>query len=114
MSKSEARKHQVSAGGLRISDFGFHSDFGFRISDMVVHSGRLPAFSREGAGFRVSGRLIERLVAEADLEDEDAVELLQKRLIREGVEKALKDAGARLGDDVSIGSVSFEFIPEGE
>lgn len=82
---------------------------------VVLRPGREEfSVSREGAGFRVSGRLIERLVAEADLEDEDAVELLQKRLIREGVEKALKDAGARLGDDVSIGSVSFEFIPEGE
>jgi Obg family GTPase CgtA-like protein len=37
---------------------------------------------------------------------------LQKRLVREGVERQLVGAGARRGDEVVIGSVTFEFIPE--
>lgn len=70
--------------------------------------------SREGPGFRVSGHLIERLVAAADFDDDEDVEKLQKRLIKEGIEKALAEAGARIGDDVTIGGMTFEFIPEGE
>jgi hypothetical protein len=33
--------------------------------------------------------------------------------VKEGVERELVAAGARRGDEVVIGEVAFEFIPEG-
>lgn len=69
---------------------------------------------REGARFRVVGRGIERWVAEADLEDPRTVSRLQRRLVKEGVERELAAAGARRGDEVVIGAVAFEFLPEAE
>jgi GTP-binding protein len=69
---------------------------------------------REGERFRVVGRGVERWVAGADLEDPAEVRRLQKRLMREGVERQLAAAGARRGDEVLIGGVAFEFFPEEE
>jgi GTPase len=69
---------------------------------------------REGEGFRVVGRGVERWVAETDLEDPKEVARLQKRLVRDGVERELERAGARRGDDVRIGATSFEFLPGAE
>ena len=43
-----------------------------------------------------------------------ALSRLQRRLVKEGVERELVSAGARRGDEVLIGNVAFEFIPEGE
>ena len=69
---------------------------------------------REGERFRVIGRGVERWVSEADLEDPIKLEQLQRRLVKEGVERELAAAGARRGDEVVIGDVAFEFFPEGE
>jgi len=81
---------------------------------VVLRPARQPFIvSREGARFRVSGRHVERWVAAADLDDENEVIALQRRLARAGVEKRLAEAGARRGDEVVIGSSIFEFIPEG-
>ena len=70
------------------------------------------AVTRDGDRYRVTGRGVERWVSETDLEDPAAVVRLQKRLVKEGVERQLVSAGARRGDEVVIGSVTFEFIPE--
>lgn len=67
---------------------------------------------RVEAGFRVTGEEPERLVARTDLDDESAVAVLQRSLKRLGVEAELTRAGARLGDDVEIGSEVFTFVPE--
>ncbi|MEX2420432.1 MAG: GTPase ObgE [Actinomycetota bacterium] len=69
---------------------------------------------RDGHRFRVIGRGVERLVTDADLNDPTTLERLQRRLVREGVERALAAAGARRGDEVVIGQVAFEFLPEVE
>jgi len=68
---------------------------------------------REGERFRVIGRDVERWVSETDLDDSVKLERLQRRLVREGVERELASAGARRGDEVVIGDVAFEFLPEG-
>ena len=68
---------------------------------------------REGERFRVIGRDVERWVSETDLDDSVKLERLQRRLMKEGVERELASAGARRGDEVVIGDVAFEFIPEG-
>ncbi|HWL65870.1 MAG TPA: GTPase ObgE [Actinomycetota bacterium] len=68
--------------------------------------------AREGAAWRVSGSEPERVVAITDLDNDEAVARLQKRLLRLGVERALEAAGARAGDEVRIGDAQFDFEPE--
>ena len=84
-----------------------------RSSVVVLRPGR-PSFTvrREGEAFRVIGRGVERWVGETDLEDPDQVRTLQRRLVREGVERQLQLAGARPHDEVRIGEATFEFLPE--
>ena len=65
----------------------------------------------EGERFRVVGRGVERLVSETDMDDPARVAKLQRRLVKEGVERELEAAGARPGDEVVIGDVAFEFRP---
>ncbi len=62
--------------------------------------------------FRVSGRGIERLVARYDLDNEDALAHLERRLRGIGVIEALRDAGFEPGDDVEIAGVAFDLDPE--
>lgn len=63
-------------------------------------------------GWRVSSRRAERAVATTNLDNDEAVRRLQRKLISMGVERALEEAGAKRGDDVVIGGASFEFEPE--
>ncbi|MEX2203742.1 MAG: GTPase ObgE [Actinomycetota bacterium] len=81
--------------------------------DYVVLRPARPRFvvRREGERYRVVGRGVERWVAESDLDDPRLVAQLQKRLVKEGVERELLVAGARRGDEVVIGSTAFEFLP---
>jgi GTP-binding protein len=67
---------------------------------------------REGDAWRVSGRRAERAVATTDMDNDEAVARLQRRLIAMGVERLLEDAGARRGDEVRIGETEFDFEPE--
>ena len=72
---------------------------------------RLEAFtvSREGDAFRIAGSALERLVAKADLENEEAVAYLQDVIARAGVDQALRRAGAVPGDTVLVGEIPLEF-----
>jgi len=67
---------------------------------------------REGEGWVVVGRQAARAVAVSDLTNADAVAYVQRRLKRLGVDRALVRAGAREGDAVRIGAMSFEFSPD--
>ena len=79
---------------------------------VVLRPGREPfTVRREGEGFRVEGRVLERWVEETDLEDPAQVTSLQDRLRREGVERKLDEMGARRGDEVRIGDRAFEYLP---
>jgi GTP-binding protein len=62
--------------------------------------------------FRVSGSGIERLVARYDLDNEDALAYLERRLRGIGVIDALQGEGFEAGDDVEIAGVAFELDPE--
>jgi GTP-binding protein len=90
---------------------------------VVIHrplpEGFTVARTGEGA-FRVEGRVAERAVALNDLTSDEAAEYVQGRLRRMGVDRALARAGARDGDEVTIGELSFtwyrdqpEFIGDG-
>jgi GTPase len=77
-----------------------------------------PAAAREfeveklGAGeFRVSGDVVERLIARHDMENEEALAHVERRLHRLGVISALEAAGFVPGDDVEIGGIVFELDP---
>jgi GTP-binding protein len=73
---------------------------------------RAYSVERVGPGsFRVSGRGIERLVARYDLDNEDALAHLERRLRGIGVIDALEASGFQAGDDVEIAGVAFELDP---
>ena len=60
----------------------------------------------------VSGKGLERMIAMTDMENEDGVRRLQRRLERLGVFEKLKTAGAEEGDTVRIRDVEFDYIDE--
>jgi GTP-binding protein len=64
---------------------------------------------REGGGFVVVGRQAERAVAVSDLTNVEAMQFVQERLRRIGVDRALARAGAQEGDLVRIGGMTFEY-----
>ncbi len=77
-----------------------------------------PAAKREfsiertpAGGFRVVGDAVERLVQRWDVENEEALAHIERRLQKMGVTDALTKAGFEPGDDVEIGGVVFEFDP---
>lgn len=59
--------------------------------------------------WRVNGREAERSVALSDLTDIGALDYARARLRKLGVDKALKRAGVRDGDEVRIGSFAFDY-----
>ena len=70
------------------------------------------AIERTGDGFVVTGRDVVRAVALSDLTDIDALAYVHRRLKRLGVDRALARAGARPGDQVMIGDLSFTYEVE--
>lgn len=59
----------------------------------------------------VRGKRIERMVNMTDLSSKDAIRHLHRRLERQGVIEALKQAGCKEGDTVVIDNWEFEFAP---
>ena len=80
----------------------------------VLHRPLGPTFTvrKEEGGWRIEGLAAERAVAFADLTLPEAADMAAWRLSRLGVDQALREAGAVEGDEVRIGEISFEFIPE--
>ena len=60
--------------------------------------------------FEVSGGDVERLVIMTDLDSEDAVRHLHRRLERLGVIRRLRELGAKDGDKVKVGLVQLDFV----
>lgn len=83
-------------------------------SEPVIHRPAPEGFSieRTGGGFVVRGRPAERAVAVSDLTNAQALEYVQLRLRRLGIDRALARAGAREGDSVTVGGFSFEYQPD--
>jgi GTP-binding protein len=61
--------------------------------------------------FRVHGEAVDRLIARHDIENDEALAVIEHRLHRLGVINALRQAGFEPGDDVEIGGVVFELNP---
>jgi GTP-binding protein len=88
------------------------------LADLAEHRVFRPAGDRAytvervtDRSFRVSGKGIERLVARYDLDNEDALAHLERRLRGIGVIGALEAEGFEPGDDVEIAGVAFELDP---
>ncbi len=88
------------------------------IEDLAEHRVFRPAVERSfevtrlGAGsFRVSGPGIERLLLRYDLDNEDALAHLERRLRGIGVIRALEAEGFEPGDEVEIAGVAFDLDP---
>jgi GTPase len=62
-------------------------------------------------GFVVHGVRPERWIRQTDFTNDEAVGFLAGRLNRLGVEEQLAKAGAREGDAVTIGGVTFDWVP---
>lgn len=60
----------------------------------------------------VTGKGVARLVARYDLENDEALRYLERRLARIGVIQALERQGFQPGDEVEIAGVAFELHPE--
>jgi GTP-binding protein len=88
------------------------------VAELAEHRVFRPAAERayrverigEGS-FKVSGAGIERLVARYDLDNEDALAHLERRLRGIGVIRALEAEGFEPGDEVEIAGVAFELDP---
>ena len=68
--------------------------------------------TREGSSWRVRGRRAEAAVSRTNMDSEEAVARLQRKLISIGVERELARSGAQKGDEVRIGEIAFTFEPE--
>jgi GTP-binding protein len=80
--------------------------------DVVVHRPAPEEIEVERAAdgsFVVVGRAALRAVSLSDLTNDDAVDYMQHRLRRLGVERALVRAGVRDGDTVHLGALSFTY-----
>ncbi len=64
---------------------------------------------RDDGSFEVQGREAARAVALSDLTNVEALDVARERLARLGVDRALARAGARNGDVVHIGSMTFDY-----
>jgi GTP-binding protein len=64
----------------------------------------------EDGTWRVSGRTAERVVAMADLTNVEAMEYVQYRLRKMGVDRALARAGVREGEVVRIGPIELDYL----
>ena len=81
---------------------------------VVLRPGR-PRFTvtREGAGWRVKGQNVERLVLETDLDDEHPAREVPEAAGPRGHRTTARGAGGEpAGDEVAIGDRVFEFIPD--
>ncbi len=101
------------AGGQRATGGGET-----RLDDLAEHRVFRPASRRgfkvaqsDAGAFVVEGESVENLVARYDLDNEDALAHLERRLRGLGVIRALEAAGFEAGDDVEIGGIAFDLDP---
>lgn len=60
-------------------------------------------------GYRIVGKRIERMVQMTQLDNDEGIRNLHRRLMRIGIIDRLREMGASEGDSVLVGDVEFEF-----
>jgi GTP-binding protein len=86
---------------------------GHRVYRHVPSEPGPPRVERDPDGaYRVTDPSVERMVERTDLDEEEAVVILQRRLAAAGVDSALAAAGCGEGDTVRIGSAEFTYTAE--
>ena len=86
---------------------------GHRIYRHVSHEPGPPRVERDPDGaYRVIHPAVLRIVERTDLDEEEAVAVLHRRLAAAGVDAALAAAGCQDGDTVRIGSAEFTFAAD--
>ena len=83
------------------------------VEPIVIHRPEEEGFAvrRDDDGaWRVVGKAAERVVAMADLTNQEAIDYVHHRFRTMGVERALARAGAREGDLVRIGAIELEYV----
>ncbi len=86
---------------------------GHRVYRHIPRAPEAPRVEREPDGaYRVHAQAVERLVERTDLDEEEAVSALQRRLAAAGVDAALAEAGCRDGDTVRIAGIEFTYLAE--
>ncbi len=78
----------------------------------ITEGGPGLSVKRTPEGWVVSGHEIEQIVARFDTGNREAVSYLAHHFRKLGLNKALKQAGARDGDDVFLGDAVFEYFDE--
>ena len=66
----------------------------------------------DDGGYRVTGRAAERAVALSDLTNWEALDYARTKLENLGVNRALRNAGVREGDEVRIGEFAFDYADD--
>ena len=67
---------------------------------------------RDGEGFVVHGKRIERIAAQTNFDAEESAERFQRDLIRFGIDEELRRQGIAPGQMVRIGGSELEWEPE--
>ena len=67
---------------------------------------------RIAQGFRIGGKRIQQAVRMTNLDNDEAVRYLHRKLRRMGVFKALKRMGAEDGQTIAIEDIEFEYHPD--
>jgi len=67
---------------------------------------------REGEGYFIDGKNVNRAVRMTDFSNEEAVRHFQRRLKKMGIMKALQRMGAKEGVQIRIGKVELEYYPD--
>ena len=75
-----------------------------------VYDGRGLAVTKDGPKYVLTGKAVRRAVMMTDLENDQAVMMLHKRLKQMGVIRALANAGAKDGDTVVVDDTEFIFM----
>ncbi|MFC1715164.1 Obg family GTPase CgtA [Candidatus Poribacteria bacterium] len=74
--------------------------------------GRATIVTKDGSKYVLTGKTVRRIILMTDMENEQAVMMLHRRLEQMGVIRALTEAGAEAGDTVVVDDdTEFTFMP---
>ena len=64
------------------------------------------------SSYSIEGKILKKLFLRADLNNFEGIKRFSKQMKEIGVDKALRDCGAKSGDSVIIYDYSFDFIDD--